>query len=313
MTNTSSAKNLGWSAAEYAALAGFDSDWRDRWWRQDYLALLATRIGFGVARRVLDVGCGAGHWGQRLATLLAPEAHVVGVDHEEGFLDAARARAAGRPQRFEYLAGRAEALPFADASFDLVTAQTVLIHVADARVALAEMARVCRPGGVVLAAEPDNLVNAFAARMASPAPPWDEVARLAAFDETCLRGKASLGQGDGRVGARLGALLGELGLDDVQVANNEQTAGLAPPYESSAQRQQIDMARDSVAREWCRFGDRPGARRQYEAGGGAAAAFDALFELDLAHQRRALAAVDAGTYVWGGAYAMYVASGRRAA
>ena len=56
--------------------------------------------------------------------------------------------------RFRYRVADAKTLPFPDASFDLVTCQTLLIHLADPSAVIAEMARVARPGGLVLAAEP---------------------------------------------------------------------------------------------------------------------------------------------------------------
>jgi SAM-dependent methyltransferase len=97
-------KNRGWSAEEYAALAAFDGEWRDLWWNQDFLELMAVRWRLSDVRSVLDVGCGAGHWGQMLATVLPKDARIVGVDHESGFLETARERARARclPQQFEY-------------------------------------------------------------------------------------------------------------------------------------------------------------------------------------------------------------------
>src|SRR5262245_9423130 len=142
-------RNMGLSAERYVSLAAFDSDWRDTWWHQDTLDLMAERLRLDEARSVLDVGCGAGHWGQRISTLLCEGAPIVGVDHEPGFLQDARSRAARFPAaRFEYREGCAEVLPFEDDTFDLVTCQTVLIHVADAEAALREMIRVTRPGGL---------------------------------------------------------------------------------------------------------------------------------------------------------------------
>ena len=141
-------------------------------------------------RSVLDVGCGAGHWGQRIGTLLEPGATITGVDHEEGFLAAARERA----KRFEahdftYRQGDGAKLPFDDGSFDLVTCQTVLIHVADAKAVLPEMTRVAKPGGLVIAAEPNNIANAFMCRVGEPEFPFEDTLRLLRFERTCIVGK----------------------------------------------------------------------------------------------------------------------------
>jgi ubiquinone/menaquinone biosynthesis C-methylase UbiE len=88
--------------------------------------------------RVLEVGCGTGLILERLARHAQ---EVVGVDLSPGM--AAKARARGWP----VVVGSATALPFADASFDLVCSFKVLAHVPDIERALAELARVTRPGG----------------------------------------------------------------------------------------------------------------------------------------------------------------------
>ena len=150
--------------ARYIELAGFEGEWRELWWDQDFLRLMARRLGLGEVRRALDVGCGAGHWGRTLLPHLPGDAELVGVDRVEAFLELASREAVARELdgRCRYQLAAAESLPFPDASFDLVTCQTVLIHVADPARALAEMRRVTRPGGLILAAEPDNLANTLA-------------------------------------------------------------------------------------------------------------------------------------------------------
>ncbi|MCZ7684227.1 MAG: class I SAM-dependent methyltransferase [Sandaracinaceae bacterium] len=134
----------------YIDLVGFRGGWRDLFWNADFLDLVARRLRLAEVKDALDVGCGAGHWGRALLPHLPASARLVGVDREEAFL--ALAREAADPRRTEYRVGTAEALPFDDASFDLVTCQTLLIHVRDPAVAIAEMKRVLRPGGVLLAA-----------------------------------------------------------------------------------------------------------------------------------------------------------------
>jgi len=103
---------------------------------------------------LLDVGCGVGSITVDLAARVAP-GRVVGVDVAEEVLATAReaARAAGADVRF--VAADACALPFDDASFDVVHAHQVLQHLGDPVAALREMRRVVRPDGVVAVRDAD--------------------------------------------------------------------------------------------------------------------------------------------------------------
>lgn len=102
---------------------------------------LETVAPYAAGARLVELGCGTGRLLSRLAAV-AKEA--VGVDVSEGM--AARARAKGLDVRIADLG----ALPFEDASFDLTYSFKVLAHVADPEAAIAEAARITRPGGHVV-------------------------------------------------------------------------------------------------------------------------------------------------------------------
>ena len=99
---------------------------------------------------LLDVGCGPASITADLAERVAP-GRVVALDAASGALEAARAtlRDRGLSEQVEVTSGDVMALPFEDASFDVVHAHQVLQHLADPVGALAEMRRVTRPGGIV--------------------------------------------------------------------------------------------------------------------------------------------------------------------
>jgi 2-polyprenyl-6-hydroxyphenyl methylase/3-demethylubiquinone-9 3-methyltransferase len=107
--------------------------------------VLTEELGLAPAGlRALDVGCGGGLLAEEFARL---GCEVVGVDPSEKSLAAARAHAAGQGLAIEYRCAAGEALPFPDASFDVVYCCDVLEHVADLGRVIAETARVLRPGG----------------------------------------------------------------------------------------------------------------------------------------------------------------------
>jgi demethylmenaquinone methyltransferase/2-methoxy-6-polyprenyl-1,4-benzoquinol methylase len=112
----------------------------DRGWRRATRAALRLRPG----ERVLDVAAGTG---VSTAELARSGATAVGCDFSLGMLRA------GRGRRVPLIAGDALALPFADGAFDAVTIAFGLRNVADPDRALAEFARVTRPGGRLVVCE----------------------------------------------------------------------------------------------------------------------------------------------------------------
>ena len=94
-------------------------------------------------RRVLEAGCGRGELAERIAGELRAE--VVALDQSERMVELTCARG------IEAHAGDVQELPFPDASFDAAVAAWMLYHVPDVDRALAELARVLRPGGRLVA------------------------------------------------------------------------------------------------------------------------------------------------------------------
>ncbi len=290
-------------------------DWfgpeRDLWWNADYLALLANRLELGGVRRCLDVGSGVGHWGRSLLGVLHADATVTGVEREERWVDAALRRASdeGLAQRLSYVQGSAEELPFAAGSFDLVTCQTLLIHVPRPAEALAEMLRVLRPGGTILLAEPSNQANQLVANSVTARQDLEQQLGRLRFFLTCQQGKAALGEGNNSVADELPFLLSQLQVEDVSVSIADRALPVLPPY-SPEQEVLIEAELEQVRRQMGPW-PRPEARRYFMAGGGTADQFEREWAARMEENAETARAIERAEFWSPGGHLLYVISGTR--
>jgi ubiquinone/menaquinone biosynthesis C-methylase UbiE len=122
----------------YSRIAGtYDGRWADV--LAVHARAVANRLDLKEARRVAELGCGPGRLLSHLA-VLAPRAHVLGVDLTEAMLRNA-------PARYSRVVADAQALPFAPRSLDAVLMPFVLFHLPDLQSALEGVRRTLAAGG----------------------------------------------------------------------------------------------------------------------------------------------------------------------
>lgn len=291
--------------------AEYFGDTRDHWWNADFIQMVARHWHLERTHAVLDVGCGVGHWGRVLAPVLPAEAQLVGVDREQAWVDEAAKRAglAKLGDRFSYRVASAEQLPFDDATFDVVTCQTLLIHVRDPEAVLAEMIRVTRPGGLVIAAEPTNIAGPLLGAIAL-SEPSTFTADLVYLFLACQEGKKVLGEGNNMLGESLPLLFQRARLRNVDVRQNDQCWRMVPPYDSPFERAQKEEILDAAEREIGAW-DEATTRRYFLAGGGDENAFRKHWEASVAHLQRCATAIRNNTYSCAGGGFHYLAWGWR--
>ena len=105
---------------------------------------IVASVSGAPGRRWLDVGCGTGELAFMAA---ATGADVTGCDLSPTLVETARRQAAAQGVDVTFEVGDAEALPYADASFDIVTSSVGAIFAPDHRAVASELARVLHPGG----------------------------------------------------------------------------------------------------------------------------------------------------------------------
>src|SRR5215218_6112228 len=132
--------------------------------------LLADAADLHAGSRVLDVATGSGNAAIAAARL---GCRVVGVDYVPALLERGRERARIEGLEVDLREGDAEALPFADASFDAVLSVFGTMFAPDHRRTADELLRVCRPGGTIALASwaPDGFIGEMFRTISGHVPP----------------------------------------------------------------------------------------------------------------------------------------------
>jgi ubiquinone/menaquinone biosynthesis C-methylase UbiE len=183
-----------------AELARLDAQAAAIWAKE---AETLRRHGLAPAARVLEIGSGPGFASERLLELV-PDGWLTAVDLDSEMVALARDRLRDR-ERVEVVEASVTALPFADDSFEAVTARLVLLHVPDLAAALREVRRVLVPGGRLFVVEVDDGWP----MLVDPEPPFIAELDAAATAMDQARGA------DRHLGRRLPQVLAESGFTDV--------------------------------------------------------------------------------------------------
>ena len=203
---------------------GSDLEERQRLQRQaeELLALsseLLDHSRLGAGESAIDLGCGPRGVLDLLAARVGPAGRVVGLDFDEANVALARAYAHEHSlSNVQVMKGDAANTGLSDSSFDAVHCRTLLINVPDPAAVVTEMVRLTRPGGFVMAMEPDIPLTVCYPRSEA----WERMGQLF--------GKSYASDGaDEAIGRRLSELFWKAGLVEV---GTEARISVYPPGHS---------------------------------------------------------------------------------
>jgi SAM-dependent methyltransferase len=263
-----------------------------------------------------DVGCGLGHWSMLLYPFLKPNATLTAVDAERKWIREAPPRFFARfpavdKGLFTFKLGRANHLPLPSDTYEVVTCQTVLMHLADPLGALREMVRVAKPGGIIIAAEPNNLVNIMAFSSLTADEPVDSIVTRFEFWLRYHRGKRMARAGDNTIGELLPGMFGKLGLTDISVSLSDKASALIPPYAANEQRVMIKQTKEWKKAKSGPF-DSKSLLEYAQAGGAGTELLKEGIRLISEMMNQELAEIQKKTFHTAGGGMHYLVSGRKA-
>ena len=179
------------------------------------LQAIVNELPLSAEMRVLDLACGDGFYTSRIAERLGSGGFITGADISQAYLSEASVQASRHDGRakINFVGATVDQLPFPDDTFDLVWCAQSLYSLPDPVVAIGQMARVVRPGGLVAVLENDTLHQVLL--------PWPvslELPLRAA--ELRLFLEASRNSSKYYVGRRLPAILAAAGLEPLRMTTH---------------------------------------------------------------------------------------------
>ena len=288
---------------------------RDFWWNVDFLDLMARRWRLHEASSLADIGCGLCHWSCLLYPYLRSPASFAAVDREPRWIAQAEKRFRSafpevEPELLTFILGEATQIPLADDTFDVVTCQTVLMHLAQPLDGLREMVRIVRSGGLVVCVEPSNLWNYLPFTSLTQDEPTGAMVDQFELWLRCHRGRIKAGQGDHNLGDLLPGYFSQLGLRDIAAYQSDRVPALFPPYHPPEQKALIKQQQQWSQSNTGPF-DRENLRRLCLLGGGTEEFFDRAFAGALQRHAREDQGIAAGTFHASSGGITYLVSGRK--
>jgi ubiquinone/menaquinone biosynthesis C-methylase UbiE len=216
---------------------------RLHWFNPDFLDLMVKRWQLHKYHSLLDVGAGLCHWSQLLVPYMAENRQVVAFDRDEKWAqgtDASRRFFEKQGAIIDFIRGDAQNLPFPDNSFDVVTCQTVLIHVRNPDLVLREMKRVVKPDGIVICSEPNNRIQTLLQDTSNQYENTEETLNRVKYNLYVEKHKETAQNGNSSFGDLLAGTMNRLGFKHIQSYLNDKLVCIYPPYDTVEQQQKIN-------------------------------------------------------------------------
>ncbi|WP_187264351.1 class I SAM-dependent methyltransferase [Pontibacter beigongshangensis] len=288
---------------------------REYWWNEDYLELLANRLHLPYTQTLVDIGCGKGMMGFKFSRYLPNGATVYGVDYEPGYIEEARQRAKSMYQQHdvEYIfkVGNATDIPLPDAISDLTLCQTLLIHVKNPQRVIQEMIRITKPGGWILALEPNNLVpNLMFDRYGETDFDVESTLEVLEIKLRIEKGKKQLGEGFNSLGDVIPDLYLKAGLVDTKVWISDKALAIIPPYDTQEKMLRVEQMLQWIESDAMGY-DYQDNLNYYMAGGGEKDKFDAYWQKLLYNKITLKQKLLKGEYISAGGSLVYIVAGRK--
>jgi SAM-dependent methyltransferase len=204
--------------------------WNKDYWKNVLVPLFKLKEDSVIA----DIGCGLGFLGRMLAEFV-PNGKIIGVDLDGKLVEGARKMSELKNQSdlFDFRIGNAYELPIESTTADLSICQTLLMHLEEPMKAIAEMQRVTKKGGRVVAIEPD-MRGVFFLDTAYDSVDYslEQKEKFWRWERILSIGKAKLGRGDNEIGSKVPYLFYKSGLHVINVRCQDRASWLIPPYQN---------------------------------------------------------------------------------
>jgi ubiquinone/menaquinone biosynthesis C-methylase UbiE len=286
-------------------------DYRDYWYNFDFLELMAKRWELTNVKNLLDVGCGQCHWTRVISSFLEKGSFVTAVDSDSKWSrENARLSEffAEKDISFQIKEADIKKLPFENDSFDAVTCQTVLIHIQNPLEALREMRRVLKPNGILICAEPNNIIASVLKNSLTASYNIEEIIERFTFGLVKEKGKINLGLGDNSLGDLIPELFSQLKLKDIQSYISDKTNFVIPPYQSKEMQAMISLKLENKYKE---FAESETKVQFATFGNKYDSVLQSVNEKKNSYHSELTGALDEQTYFDGGGALMYLVSGRK--